>query len=442
MLLNKPPSGEGNDAAKTAQPSDSQDRPDKDDPIDDEGEEDFDSRNVRVLVVEGDPGTLSSMIDMLRVHFWYVHGVGTGKEALAVMRRYTIDVLLLDAQLPGVPGTECLSILEVLGLEFGVPVILMSVDEDAEVAKTGISMGAVDYIIKPASPQSLKMIWQHAYRKSLKKKKRRVSPPIKAERIHWTPQLHQRFENVVHTLGIKNAVPKSIKRMMGIPTLKREQIASHLQKYRNQIKLERKNKAVTFEGADFRTQVRNMRNTGAYNPLRSPHPAHFPHPEVALSKSLHASKVASYPGSSNESAQLKQADHQAARMAFMKDEGSFELREHSLHFVRKERNVDSAVPMPAILAERCSFREALEQARHKAITEGIYALDGRSPAEAEASPAGGGSERGRGIRTRDPPRRRGDPPREASVREGRRAWVDARGPARSASRRGRTGRDE
>lgn len=59
---------------------------------------------------------------------------------------------------------------------------------------------------------------------------------LKRPRLVWTPQLHKRFVDVVSHLGIKNAVPKTIMQLMNVEGLTRENVASHLQKYRLYLK--------------------------------------------------------------------------------------------------------------------------------------------------------------------------------------------------------------
>jgi len=56
--------------------------------------------------------------------------------------------------------------------------------------------------------------------------------PMKKPRLVWTPELHNRFMNAVNHLGIKNAVPKTILQLMNVEGMTRENVASHLQKYR------------------------------------------------------------------------------------------------------------------------------------------------------------------------------------------------------------------
>lgn len=59
---------------------------------------------------------------------------------------------------------------------------------------------------------------------------------LKRPRLVWTPQLHKRFVDAVAHLGIKNAVPKTIMQLMSVDGLSRENVASHLQKYRLYLK--------------------------------------------------------------------------------------------------------------------------------------------------------------------------------------------------------------
>lgn len=59
---------------------------------------------------------------------------------------------------------------------------------------------------------------------------------IKRPRLVWTPQLHKRFEEAIAKLGDSKAVPKNIMQEMNVEGLTRENVASHLQKYRLQNK--------------------------------------------------------------------------------------------------------------------------------------------------------------------------------------------------------------
>jgi len=56
--------------------------------------------------------------------------------------------------------------------------------------------------------------------------------PQQKRRFVWTPDLHARFEAACNILGLDNAKPKSILRLMNVEGLTKANIKSHLQKYR------------------------------------------------------------------------------------------------------------------------------------------------------------------------------------------------------------------
>lgn len=95
---------------------------------------------------------------------------------------------------------------------------------------------------------------------------------LKRPRLVWTPQLHKRFVDAVAHLGIKNAVPKTIMQLMSVDGLTRENVASHLQKYRLYLK---RMQSISSGGGN---------NSAAMDPATdhlfasSPVPPHFLHP--------------------------------------------------------------------------------------------------------------------------------------------------------------------
>jgi len=58
----------------------------------------------------------------------------------------------------------------------------------------------------------------------------------KRRRLTWTPELHRQFLDALHQLGMARAVPKAILKIMNVPGMTRENVASHLQKYRAWLK--------------------------------------------------------------------------------------------------------------------------------------------------------------------------------------------------------------
>nr|KYP64076.1 Two-component response regulator ARR2 [Cajanus cajan] len=99
---------------------------------------------------------------------------------------------------------------------------------------------------------------------------------LKRPRLVWTPQLHKRFVDAVAHLGIKNAVPKTIMQLMSVDGLTRENVASHLQKYRLYLK---RMQGITSAGAGGPGGAASAADPAADHLFASsPVPAHFLHP--------------------------------------------------------------------------------------------------------------------------------------------------------------------
>lgn len=56
------------------------------------------------------------------------------------------------------------------------------------------------------------------------------------KRLVWTPELHERFVKAVESVGLNQAVPKTIVTIMNVEGLTTEHVKSHLQKYRNSLR--------------------------------------------------------------------------------------------------------------------------------------------------------------------------------------------------------------
>jgi DNA-binding NarL/FixJ family response regulator len=83
-----------------------------------------------------------------------VIGAGDGPQALeAVARESGIDIVLLDLALPGMDGMK---VLEQLGQRKpGLPVMVLSASEDPAHVRRTMSLGALGYVPKSASPETL-----------------------------------------------------------------------------------------------------------------------------------------------------------------------------------------------------------------------------------------------------------------------------------------------
>ncbi|XP_071698622.1 two-component response regulator ARR2-like [Rutidosis leptorrhynchoides] len=234
---------------------------------------------LRVLVVDDDPTCLMILKQMLKKCNYEATVCNRAVAALSMLRenKNGYDVVLSDVHMPDMDGFK---LLERIGLEMDLPVIMMSADDGQSLVMKGITHGACDYLIKPIRIEELRNIWQHVVRKrkhewkdieqltsadddvdqhqkvsedvdhsssenegnnwkNVKRSKdeededdERDGSSSKKPRVVWSVELHQQFVAAVNTLGIDKAVPKKILELMNVPGLSRENVASHLQKYR------------------------------------------------------------------------------------------------------------------------------------------------------------------------------------------------------------------
>ncbi|CAL5204968.1 unnamed protein product [Lathyrus oleraceus] len=243
---------------------------------------------MRVLAVDDDPTCLRVLETLLRRCQYHVTTTSQAITALTMLRenKDKFDLVISDVHMPDMDGFK---LLELVGLEMDLPVIMLSAYGDTKLVMKGISHGACDYLLKPVRLEELKNIWQHVIRKkkSDSKGKNKTSKPDNATsdsgsglrsagtensdengkltkkrkdqdedededkengndnedpsaqkkpRVVWSVELHRKFVAAVNHLGIDKAVPKKILDMMNVENITRENVASHLQKYRLYLK--------------------------------------------------------------------------------------------------------------------------------------------------------------------------------------------------------------
>ncbi|QLJ04856.1 response regulator [Streptomyces sp. NEAU-sy36] len=108
-----------------------------------------DGRPIRVLVVEDDPVAADAHeLYVGRVPgFTAVAKARTGAEARRVLERTEVDLLLLDLHLPDVHGLQFARSLRASGHH--ADVIAVTSARDLAMVREGVSLGVVQYVLKP-----------------------------------------------------------------------------------------------------------------------------------------------------------------------------------------------------------------------------------------------------------------------------------------------------
>lgn len=103
--------------------------------------------SMRLLVVEDSARLRESLQQGLTREGFTVDTSADGFEALSLIRKNPLDLVVLDVMLPGLSGIEVLRELRGAGLD--VPVLVLTARDATEQVVEGFEAGADDYLVKP-----------------------------------------------------------------------------------------------------------------------------------------------------------------------------------------------------------------------------------------------------------------------------------------------------
>ncbi|NLA65323.1 MAG: response regulator transcription factor [Leucobacter sp.] len=112
-----------------------------------------DVQALRVLVVDDEPSITQLLAMALRYDGWNVHTAATGEDAVAAVRSFLPDVMVLDIMLPDFDGMQVLSRLRHNGAH--VPVLFLTALDSVDDRVRGLTAGGDDYMVKPFSIEEL-----------------------------------------------------------------------------------------------------------------------------------------------------------------------------------------------------------------------------------------------------------------------------------------------
>lgn len=105
-----------------------------------------------ILLVDDEPAIVDVLAQYLRDEGFLVVIAGDGPAAVAAFVDNRPDLVVLDINLPGYPGTE---VLRRIRAERDVPVIMLTARVNEADRLVGLDLGADDYVGKPFSPREV-----------------------------------------------------------------------------------------------------------------------------------------------------------------------------------------------------------------------------------------------------------------------------------------------
>lgn len=159
-----------------------------------------------ILVVEDDPLTLHSVIDLLEAENFQVTGAADGEIALEIVAKKKFDLIICDLLLPKINGYEFLSSIRKNVDTANIPFIVLTGQNKRKDILLGREIGVSDYITKPFVNQELiNSIQEQLAKKNFLEKCYQVEiqgdreiKPEKTQRLH--PQKHPLYDDAVTNL--------------------------------------------------------------------------------------------------------------------------------------------------------------------------------------------------------------------------------------------------
>lgn len=104
----------------------------------------------RILIVDDDPGVRKVLGKVITMGGQEPVTASSGEEALALVQRQQVDLIILDVMMGGMDGFQV--VRELRRRQNGIPIIILSARSEDYDTLYGLDIGADDYITKPFNP--------------------------------------------------------------------------------------------------------------------------------------------------------------------------------------------------------------------------------------------------------------------------------------------------
>jgi len=109
--------------------------------------------NKKILWVDDEIEFFKSHIIFLNEKGYNVTAISNGKDAISTFKKQNFDIVLLDEMMPGMDGLETLSVIK--NLDSGVPIILITKNEEEWLMDESIASKIDYYLTKPVNPSQI-----------------------------------------------------------------------------------------------------------------------------------------------------------------------------------------------------------------------------------------------------------------------------------------------
>jgi len=129
----------------------------------------------KVLVIEDEPEMRRNLTTILRLENFHALAAENGRRGLEVARREKPDVILCDVMMPELDGYGVIAALRADPATLTIPFIFLTAKGEKPDIRTGMNLGADDYLTKPVAKADL----LQAIRSRLERAAQQATPEFK-----------------------------------------------------------------------------------------------------------------------------------------------------------------------------------------------------------------------------------------------------------------------
>ena len=134
----------------------------------------------RILIVDDDDSVRNALLRVMQHAGFACRDAASAAQALELLGSERFDVMITDVRMPGMSGVELVPRARILDDDLAI--LMLSGVNDVASATQAMKLGALDYLLKPASSDQLvSAITAALHRRSLDIERRRVEHVIREE---------------------------------------------------------------------------------------------------------------------------------------------------------------------------------------------------------------------------------------------------------------------
>ncbi len=126
----------------------------------------------KILVVEDDKNLRKLIVTCLEKASYTVFETRNGEEALDLMDKEYVDLIVTDIMMPEMDGYELIKSLR--EANYNTPILIITAKEDIEDKRQGFNLGADDYMVKPINIDELILRVKSLLRRSNQANERKI----------------------------------------------------------------------------------------------------------------------------------------------------------------------------------------------------------------------------------------------------------------------------